>query len=833
MSTPEAVPPRPPDQVPPEQPVIARPAELRQPQPRLPAAAGNNRNTVFSIIGIFNSVHLVQEIIEPILRLILDLLTVVLLGITFCVQSVSVIISFDSVVSGIFKSVSRTIAGVMALITNTFLQSESERKIFSQAFVNFIANIFWTYIAYTINREVYEHFFFLPMIATGVLTVLCQVYMIRNEIQIIPSRSNQRILFGLLLALSVVVFWTSLRVTGTSLSVMLLLMKVPIDTVSFGLQLLLKLSPSSPTDGVGGSGEDSLIYVSEIMRASLWALISAYEYSLCFHPYSSLPTSSSASSSSLVSQGLSALNESTVTNLTSSIVTLINETFVNMTGQPAMVSGSTFLPFLTNTLANSTMFAAAAAVPVMSSHPFPHYHSRKDRWFYLLLLFHDAIHLTMPIKKLLMKIVKDAYISQQFPRLTNDDLQSLPRDDRCSICLNEHNTTSVRLPCSHILHQSCLNRILQDARTSKCPICRAEILPNNRNNGGSGGTTSSEFILGAAPVVTRTTGNQHETAYELRDVIRVRIITPTMRLNNLATNPTANLARTNINNNNTLRSRFSFNFNNANTMNAVNPTTTAAQQPAFLQTQPRGPPEDRVMFRSNSQGSGLQYVHLNLNNRQNLGNNAGPVSSSNLDLQTLEQLFETINSQRQQRMQDLQRADSTAASTAAPLNSNDNSGVTQTLLQTASVGSVPAPTQHTSTEELLSNTLPMEQDEVISDEKEEKREDVQSGTPQQFLSDPIVATTEEARPKRGRKRSLIIEEEDTTSSTPSTRKGKVVETSAPKRRKSSAVKEEEKEKSNDSETPLTPASESTGLRQRGRKRKIENSKSREEPESKA
>ena len=650
--------------------------------PRAPVA---NRN-VFTLMGIFNSVYLVQEVIEPVLRLVLELLTALLLGITFCVQSVSVMISFDSVVSGIFKSISRTVATVISLVTNYLLNSESERKAVSHTFVNYYANIMWTYIAYRINYEIYHQFFFFPMILMSLLTIICQVYMTRNEIAIEPSPGNVRLLSSVLVVLGAVVYAQSQAVSWKSLPVMLLLMKVPINTLYSGLGLLFRLSLAldgdenetgnspegfpvhnngnlSPGNNHNSVSDDEnlYIYVIEIMRSILWTLISAYEYSLCFHRFP-LPQQLPATALSSVSDVSAVIhNSSTLANVTTTILSLINETLVNATGQSGLssknwqdvVEAATAASFI-SAARNSNTSAASISASLASS---SHYHARKDRWFYLLLLFHDLIHLTIPVKKLLLKFVKDAFIQQQFPHVTAEELQGLSADDRCSICLCEHNLQTVRLPCSHLLHQQCLNRILQDLRSSRCPICRAEIMPvatGGNGRTGDGNNNLQEFIIGTGSPGGGGGGRDHGPGggYEFRDVIRVRILTPSVRvgplINRLSGHPTVTGLATNQPGPQPSFTQRSHPNNFTSTSSGVSSNPPSIPNPI----QSRTNAADRVSFRTifntnnshsadvsstdtsvNHQPPAAQYIRLNLRNLQRSlrENSSGPTNQNNAD----------------------------------------------------------------------------------------------------------------------------------------------------------------------------------------------------------
>jgi hypothetical protein len=475
---------------------------MEAPNPAVPPVVQPGRGGyLFRLIRILSSIQFIHEIVEPLFRFILDVLTAALLGITLCMQSVSLIISFDSVITGVYKSISRNLANGIVSLASFFI-SESERKALSTSLVNYSANLFWTYIAYKMSVENSRAFFYKPLIIFGVLNVLVNIFVTRNELIVLNTFWNRQMLYSLLISLSYLIVRQAKSVSRHSRPVMLLLLKTPINSLFSGLEFLFRftlsqngddlifippaapVNPAAPNNNnnIGEGGVPTSVsnhgyaeydnisnYVLEIMRLSLWTAISLYEYSICLNP----------------------------------------------------TSGS---------IADSM----------------EHFNLKRDRWFYLLLLFHDFINLSVPVKKLLMKITKDALIQQQFPRITEAELRNLPEDDRCAICLCDHNTSSVRLPCQHLLHAQCLNRVLQEGNRfnpSRCPICRSDILPAG-NPLASGGALAAAAAGGGANEVL-THGDQ---SFELRDIIRVRIITPTTRFNG-ATNP-VNLGNNNNNNNN-------------------------------------------------------------------------------------------------------------------------------------------------------------------------------------------------------------------------------------------------------------------------------------------
>lgn len=91
------------------------------------------------------------------------------------------------------------------------------------------------------------------------------------------------------------------------------------------------------------------------------------------------------------------------------------------------------------------------------------------------------------------KVVLAREIDIAFPDASQQELQSMARDESCAICLKTMNSAK-RLKCQHFFHGSCLQQYLTNAAevTPLCPICRARILwqpPSGLARKRSGGTT--------------------------------------------------------------------------------------------------------------------------------------------------------------------------------------------------------------------------------------------------------------------------------------------------------------------------------------------------------
>eukprot|EP00428_Durinskia_dybowskii_P077227 CAMPEP_0170361474 /NCGR_PEP_ID=MMETSP0117_2-20130122/3825_1 /TAXON_ID=400756 /ORGANISM="Durinskia baltica, Strain CSIRO CS-38" /LENGTH=686 /DNA_ID=CAMNT_0010615841 /DNA_START=814 /DNA_END=2877 /DNA_ORIENTATION=+ len=146
-------------------------------------------------------------------------------------------------------------------------------------------------------------------------------------------------------------------------------------------------------------------------------------------------------------------------------------------------------------------------------------YTRTDRFIYFALFMRDLSDMIVPLRHFMRYCLHERFVAKTFPRLTAEELSQVC-SETCSVCLCEHNTTTVRLKCNHLLHTHCLQRILQqsaEARNpalSRCPMCRSPIetpTPPNSNgtsaSGAPGGNnTRTLFRQGTRGVRPATTG---------------------------------------------------------------------------------------------------------------------------------------------------------------------------------------------------------------------------------------------------------------------------------------------------------------------------------------
>lgn len=366
-----------------------------------------------------------QDLVEPVMKLMLEVMTAMILGFFFVVQSISIVVSLDLIVAAIIKSIQTGLYHLISWLT-WCLASERERKAVGFALIDFLSNILWAEIICHLNAAIRRDFFFIPAVSYGVIFMMFTMFSTRLEVDL-GDQAHQLMLFVMLIGQCAMFYVTALATTPTTVYMTLFLLKCNIDIQFTGLELLVKaVMPPKDMDN------NVWFFISEILRRALWLGLTIHQ-------------------------------------------TLLRE--------------------------------------------------RHDRGILLMLVFHDLLAVSMPIRKLIAKIKHDRIIAQRFASLSADELTAL-RDENCAVCLNEHNNESRRLPCGHVLHSGCLNRILQSTargQHSRCPICRADIPFSPPASTSSSSSSNSASNYGAA---TGSHGAPHVNP--MREIIRVRIITQGM-----------------------------------------------------------------------------------------------------------------------------------------------------------------------------------------------------------------------------------------------------------------------------------------------------------------
>jgi len=77
------------------------------------------------------------------------------------------------------------------------------------------------------------------------------------------------------------------------------------------------------------------------------------------------------------------------------------------------------------------------------------------------------------IHYILLLLYYEFKIQSIFRHINKQLLTSLhTENEKCSICLGTHTMSSVKLPCNHIFHYTCVHDMIITHNNKKCPICR-------------------------------------------------------------------------------------------------------------------------------------------------------------------------------------------------------------------------------------------------------------------------------------------------------------------------------------------------------------------------
>lgn len=212
--------------------------------------------------------HVIQEMVEPVVRLAMEVSTVALLGISFCVQTVSIVISLDYALGGFFKALGRGLTlGLSSLLP---WLPHLQRQAVIHALLAFGANILWTHLMYSIDDTSRAEFFFAPAARYALLNCLLawatsRIATSSND-PADRSRSTATVLVLTAIATAMVCRTVS-RTPEESVGTVLLLLRSTIDGVCCALDSLL-----SPADM-----EHSSQYMIEMCRALFWVSISFHQ----------------------------------------------------------------------------------------------------------------------------------------------------------------------------------------------------------------------------------------------------------------------------------------------------------------------------------------------------------------------------------------------------------------------------------------------------------------------------------------------------------------------------------------------------------------------------
>jgi len=640
--------------------------------------------TLPRLLGALLSPYIIDELFEPMVKFILDMMTILLLGVTFLTQGIYLILSFNSVILGVKNIIYKCMISMTSFIF-FYIDVFNERHAIHTASIHYFLNIIYIKLCYGIQEDIPDIISFSTCFAMLYITksmILSRIELQTHQTQNLLPPGSFSIDHGLLFLL----WGLSLYTLGLQLSITkgmdaklnyLILISCNIDQYFTILYTFIKqlstLLNNYHIDEVETEGilrerngvasctssfiaytaklwnfyefEQTLCYhILEIARNLLYAtyhicyllrIYSYHRYALQ-HPVTGMMIIG-GEEDKLIPPNLMENIATLTTNLTSFLM--------NTTATTIDIANTT----TANTTATSSTTIATTAAMMM---PWS--------WFHYILLIHNILYVSAPLKKCFHKLYFDAYIEEHFPSLSIED-QAILAQDNCSVCLTNLQHDCVRLPCQHVLHRQCLFRILHNAATtagnngnrSRCPLCRADIHVPREIYRGTQVEDNVISFLGRqrwTNQMIRTIERRHGNAEGIRrvgglnatDMINVQLIFP-LRAND-------------TNNNNTGEGR----------INEDERTNIPQQQPPVILEQPRAnptlptttaggttdaarnnSPADRVFFRILSQpqqgnsNNGVQTFRMHFPRTNNTtGMATTNESNTNISSMTLAQLVQ-------------------------------------------------------------------------------------------------------------------------------------------------------------------------------------------------
>lgn len=212
--------------------------------------------------------HSFYELIEPVMRLLVDILTALILGFTFVVQSISVLISLHHVIYGvavaIFTSFSRLIYSTLTL----FLTSEREKKAMSHAFLDFWINILWSVLVYPITRTLWARFAYSPMCYAFLqVHITFALFLTRLETDI-SDILLYTLVFLLIIGLMSMVCYSVYTCTENDSIILVFLLKANIDLLYRGIEVMIRSTLYHLSNGEVNSDDQEHVVTKSIVETA-------------------------------------------------------------------------------------------------------------------------------------------------------------------------------------------------------------------------------------------------------------------------------------------------------------------------------------------------------------------------------------------------------------------------------------------------------------------------------------------------------------------------------------------------------------------------------------
>lgn len=387
-----------------------------------------------------------NEFFEPVMTLLLDVMTAFVLGFFFVVQSLSVLVSFDSIVVAVIKAVQGLLYRVLAVLMGVLGVSEQDKRALGNAAIEFASNLLWAeMVSHTTTAAVRQQFFFAPCLTFGAMHCASSLIVKKMETEA-ENPLYPRLVMVQLVAHTAVLVVRVARTAPADLPATLFLLKANID-----------------------------VFVQSVAALSkCWARTSsaAAEAAVPRLPTDAATNDAAATAAAAASQVLDGHDPLSAAN---NIETCRQFFWLLMTVSQFMQ------------LKN---------------------YRRQDLWFFYCVLFHLALSLGVHLREVSKRNQVRRMMARRFKRITPDELTTM-REENCAVCLNEHTHESLRIPCGHVFHAPCLTRVLQATprgQSARCPICRADIHTYSSANNTSGHVPATATRQATTAYLSRLSG---------------------------------------------------------------------------------------------------------------------------------------------------------------------------------------------------------------------------------------------------------------------------------------------------------------------------------------
>ena len=229
---------------------------------------------------------MLTDLFDPVFRLVLDVCSAALLGITFVFQSLTVLVALDVVFATLYQSVSAQLASTFSKLL-TFLPHERERRAAMMGLIKFYSNVMWVRLVYPVHNDCWTYMAGGPLFWIGVMQTIVSFFAERltSDERMVTQALYMIFLFSLFL----MVFNTITGAPDYILMETVFLLRSPIDAICSSVDTLFKLS-----DSALAVDQSMSVYTTQIARYSFWTSVHLLQLGIAIRAPVSATTSLAA-----------------------------------------------------------------------------------------------------------------------------------------------------------------------------------------------------------------------------------------------------------------------------------------------------------------------------------------------------------------------------------------------------------------------------------------------------------------------------------------------------------------------------------------------------------